>query len=428
MTVAWIVLILATPATTADPGPHVKVEVSPKQEVWVGQRVALTIILATPDLFAGVPTFEIPPIPGTIVLSPSGSPDVGSEQFGDTTFTTQRHEFAVYAERPGTVHVPPFPIRFESNAGYSKPTIQRRVTTEEISFTAKNPPGSEGLGTVIAARDLKVTVGWQPEPKAVKVGDAFTLSVTVAASDVPGMVFPPLRFGPIDGVADYPKEPVVSDQTDRGKFTGQRTDSVTFICERPGTVTIPDRTLTWFDLAAGELKTEKLTGRTFEVIPDPTPEAERRPLSTPARSDRGWWWIVVSVVTAAIGWWLAMRILPWWKQVRTRRAGSEAADFALFRQACRSADPHAIYVALLGWLDHFGPISLDQFTGMADDPQLTTAVDDLKGRLYSQSEAFGPWSSARALFVRAKLARNSLRHGGRPTEPELALPPLNPSR
>src|SRR5262249_28690432 len=151
MTVAWIVLILAVPAATADPAPHVKVEVSPKKETWVGQRVALTITLSTPDLFAGVPAFEIPPISGAFVLPPSGSPDVGSEQVGDTTFTTQRHEFAVYAQRPGTIHIPPFPILFESNAGYGKPTVQRRVTTEDVSFTARNPPGSEGLGTVIAA-------------------------------------------------------------------------------------------------------------------------------------------------------------------------------------------------------------------------------------------------------------------------------------
>ena len=90
MIVAWIAFILVAPAATDDPAPHVKVEVSPQRDAWVGQRVALTITLATPDYFAGVPAFEIPPISGAIVVPPSGSPDVGSQQEGDTTFTTQR--------------------------------------------------------------------------------------------------------------------------------------------------------------------------------------------------------------------------------------------------------------------------------------------------------------------------------------------------
>src|SRR5262249_52395321 len=162
----------------AEPPPRVKVELSPKDGAWVGQRVTLAITLSTPDLFAGAPDFDLPTIPGAVVLPP-GSPIVGSETIGDTTFTTQRHEFAVYAQRAEVVRIPAFAIRFESNAGFGQPTIARQVTTGAVSFTAKTPPGADGLGIVIAARHLEVTDEWQPEPKAPRVGDAFTRTLTV---------------------------------------------------------------------------------------------------------------------------------------------------------------------------------------------------------------------------------------------------------
>src|SRR5262249_46511061 len=141
--VALLLLFFAAPALADDPPARVRVELSTKDGAWVGQRVTLAITLSTPDLFAGAPSFAMPPIPGAVVLPPASSPVVGSETIGDTTFTTQRHEFAVYAQRAEVVRIPAFAIHFESNAGFGKPLIERRVTTEAVSFTAKSPPGAD---------------------------------------------------------------------------------------------------------------------------------------------------------------------------------------------------------------------------------------------------------------------------------------------
>jgi hypothetical protein len=429
---APLFLLLATPAAAADPQPRVKVELSPKDGAWVGERVTLAVTLATPDLFAGAPSFEMPAIPGVVVLPPAGSPVIGSETVGDATFTTQRHEFAVYAQRPGVVRVPAFPIRFESNAGFGTPTVRREVTTPAVSFEAKTPPGAGGLGTVIAARDLKVTDAWAPEPKAAKAGDAFTRTVTVTAGGVPGMVLPPLRLDAPDGLAAYPKPPAVTDRTNRGELTGERVESVTYVCEAPGTVVIPDRTLTWFDLDAKELKTVRLPGRTFSVTADPAAPPDAAPAAAaPAGGGARWWrpFVVVGVVLAS-GWVLLTRVRPWWARHRAARAESEPAYFARFERACRAHDPHAAYTALLAWLDRLGPLSLAEFAARADDSTLTGVLSDLQDRVYARPGATRPdprWP-ARDLAVRAALARRRIRSATRPPGAEGSLPPLNPSR
>jgi hypothetical protein len=425
---ALLFLTLVAPATAADPPPRVTVELSPKDGAWVGQRVTLAVTLSTPDLFAGVPSFDIPPIPGVVVVPPAGSPTIGTETAGGDTFTTQRHEFAVYAQRPGVVRIPAFPVRFETNAGFGKPTVRREVTTREASFTAKSPPGAEGLGTVIAARELKVTDEWEPEPKSPKVGDAFTRTLAVTAAEVPGMVFPPLRVDAVEGLAAYPKQPTVEDRTDRGTLTGRRVEAVTYVCEKPATVTVADRTLTWFDLDAEELKTVQLPGRTFAVEPTPnaSPEAATAP-PAPARGQARWWWaFAAGGCVVALGGFVLTRVWPWWKQARADRAQSEAAYFARFRHACHRSDPHGVYVALLAWLDRLGPMTVEEFTTRADDPVLTEAVDLLRDRVYTRPDPAAPaaWS-AHPLLERVEVARR-LRHPAAGLTAVNPLPPLNP--
>jgi hypothetical protein len=405
----------------------VKVEVSPKDGAWVGQRVTLAVTLYTPDLFAGVPSFEMPPVPGTVVLPPAGSPVIGSDRLDGDTFTTQRHEFAVYAQRPGPVRIPAFPVRFETNAGFGKPTVRRQVTTDAVSFEARVPPGAEGLGTVIAARGLKVADVWEPEPKSPKVGDAFTRTITTTAAGVPGMVFPPLRFDAIDGLAAYPKEPAVTDRTDRGALTGQRTDAVTFVCERPGAVTIPDRTLTWFDLDAKELKTVKLPGRTLDVAPNPGVAGASPSGTVPVESrSRGWWAVPIVGVVSVLGWLLAVRARAWWERARAAVAGAEPTHFARFLRACHSADPHAAYLALLKWLDRVGPTSADEFAAHAGDPELARLLSALGAAAYGRTGGAWDDGARHELVRRVSAARQALRRSMGHASVSSPLPPLNP--
>lgn len=394
----YLLLFASSPALAFDPAPRVKAELSPRDEVWMGQRVTLAITLSTPDFFAGVPSFEIPPIPGVVVLAPAGSPSVGSETIGETRFTTQRHEFSVYAQRAGLVRIPAFRIRFESNSGYGKPVIPRQVTTDALMFHAKTPPGAEGLGTVVSARNLKVTDVWHPEPTTPKVGDAFERVLTVTADDVPGMVIPSFQLDQVEGLAAYPKPTRVSDHIERGALTGQRVEITTYICDAAGTVTVPNRTLTWFDLATNTLSTVTLSSRTFTVAPLPNPEPT---LETPSVRSGGWWAAVATLVgILGLAGFLAVRIWPRWVRAYASWTASEPAQFARLRRISQSGDPHAMYVALLQWLDRIGPISLDEFALQAHDLAMTRAIGGLTDRVYHRADTgrSAEWSG-RPLFT-----------------------------
>ena len=61
----------------------------------------------------------------------------------------------------------------------------------------------------------------------------------MTAESVLGMGFPPLTVDPIDGLGVYPGGPDVRDRSDRGRFTGTRIETTTYVCEQAGTFEIP---------------------------------------------------------------------------------------------------------------------------------------------------------------------------------------------
>jgi hypothetical protein len=291
-----------------------------KEKVWVGQRVTLIIELLSPGYFAGSPAFDLPSVPGILILQPDGRPVLGSEMIDHTSYTIQRHELAVLSQRAGHIKIPSFSVRFSTRQGAASP-VEQRLQTDAVSFDANLPPGAEALATLISARDLTATEKWRPEPGAAKAGDAFTRTITFSASDVPAMAFPPFPPKEIPGLGVYPKAPMLLDQNERGVTRGERRDSLIYICQRPGQFKIPAARFTWWDLDHHQLRTVDFPARTFEVAANPAlPIPPVAVSSAPDRNLRAQirgLGVVGGLigVLAVFGWWTRRRRPRWWRSL-----------------------------------------------------------------------------------------------------------------
>jgi len=342
--------------------------------VWVGQRVTIKVELLTTTFFAGAPVFQLPAIPQALLMQIEDHPVLGTEQVDDTTYNVQQHELALFMLRPGGYTVPPFTVRFASAPRYGEPPVEHRLTTPAIQVEARMPPGAEHLPSLISTRELHVTQTWQPQPTQARLGDAFTRTITLMAPDVPGMVFPPLPLAKVDGLAVYPKPPVVQDQVERGTFTGQRTQTVTYVCEHPGLVTLPALIIPWWDVEHQKLQQVTLPALTLQVV----------------APSRGWsWWTVATglglAASAAVCWRQRRALRGAWERWYMRRQASEARCFAQVHKACRAGDAMAAYNALLRWLDctHSGPGSAT----LADDLLTRCSSVDLRRHVESLQDA-----------------------------------------
>lgn len=419
--------VLPAVAVGSEPA-RVQASISTKGDVWIGQRVTLVVELFAPGFFSGAPAFDLPQVPGVVITKPEDRPTLDSRTIDGVSYTVQRHEFAVYAQRAGTVTIPGFAVRFGAAERFGAPEKEYTATTQPVSFVAKLPPGAEGLATVVTTRQLKVTETWSPEPGAAKVGAAFTRTITVEARDVPGMVLPSFAFDPPDGLKAYPKAPDVSDRAERGELTGQRVETVTYVCEKPGRYELPALVLAWWNPAEQKLNREKLPARAFEATAPLEPPSSAAPPTPPSR----WWLAPIGVVSAVgiFGWWFAPALGAAWKRHRARVTGSERTYFAAFDRACRTNDPHAAYRALLAWLDRAAigsPVTLDDFARRAADPLLAAELVALQDALFGAPATPRPVWSGRQLARRVRLARKRLSRSTRGARRGPPLPPLNPT-
>jgi hypothetical protein len=298
----------------------VRTTLATKGDVWVGQHVTLVIELMSPGFFSGSPTFYLPQVSQVLLLQPNDRPVLGSETIDGASYTIQRHEFAVFAQRAGTVTIPSFQVRFSTRVGTAQP-VEHLLSADGVSFEVKLPPGAESLATLISARELKATETWQPRSTAAKEGDAFKRTLTFSAPDVPAMAFPPFPTSEIPGIGVYAKAPSLVDQSERGVMRGERQEIITYVCQRPGRFVLPAARFTWWDLEHQQLRTVDFPARTFEVAANPA-------FSSPpnaAISQKEWKWpaharglivaIVAIAILAGVAWWTNRYRPSWWKAI-----------------------------------------------------------------------------------------------------------------
>lgn len=269
---------VSAPAAAAPVQPvgKVRAALAGNEPIWAGQKATLRVDLLAPGYFADAAVFDLPRIPGLLLLPPAGSPSVGSEDVDGITYTVQQHEVSIISLQPGPVTVPPFEIRFNfKRAPLDKDSVSGAVKTPAVQFTVKPVPGLPEGTAALTSADLAITESWKPEPPPtgtqVQTGSAFVRTLSWTASDLPGMAFPPLRAEKIRGLGIYPATPEVNDTYERGELHASRRDSVTYVCRTGGKFTIPAVTIKWWDPKTKELKETTFPARTIDVAAPPVP-------------------------------------------------------------------------------------------------------------------------------------------------------------
>lgn len=423
----------------------VRTRLEPEGEVLAGQKVVLWVEMLTATWFPSAPrlprTLEVP---GAIVVQPDSSSVNLTERVGGVTLSGVSRRYLVFPQDAGTIETPPVPLTLvvALESGAPSPELSCEAPSQRIS--ARRPPGSEGLGFVLAAPGLTVSERWDPDPAGeLKLGESLTRTVAVTIDDAVAMLIPPLAMEPLEGIGLYPGKPELDDRANRGQLTGRRTDSVTMIMEAEGAYELPEVVYHWYDLRRGELREEVLPAVTVTVLPNPELAAEHfsetREEESAAEVDgeadvAGRWRYALPVGAITVILLLVIRrriarIPATLAERRRRRAEGEAHYFELFSRAAAAGDAADTMAALMAWLDRTGDgagTTLRDFVERAGDPELTEQAEALTRILYGGPAADNAgWSgdSFRRLVARA---RTSIRSEPHEQHGPPALPPLNP--
>jgi len=351
-------------------------------ESWVGQKVIMHVDVLAKDGWAQIKKVGDVEVPGAYLLRLETQGTRLSETIEGDSFTGQRYELMLFAQRAGTLTVPPVPVDIEVKTwGAGAGTRIHRMSTPRVEFLIRTPPGAAGIRGLISTEDLTANQSWTPEIDSPVVGDALKRTITLRAIDVSGMAFAPLSHDRIEDLGIYPGEPEVDDRFARGDLIGTRIETVTYVFERAGAFEIPDLEFSWWDVGAGELKLLVLPGLSLQVAGNAVAETATDE-SSPQNSPRLLWSVLIVVLIATV---VALRFgrptANRWAAWRKARSEREVVYFRRIAQSGRLGDERAVLRDTMRWLDRINddsrPARLDQFLQKYGEARTQENVSEL---------------------------------------------------
>lgn len=376
------------------------------EKAWVGQKVVLHVDVLAKDAWAQLRKVADVEVDGAYLLHLESQGTRLNESINGDSYTGQRYNFMLFAQRDGKITVPRVPVDVEIKTwGADGGTRIERMTLPLVEFVARTPPGAEGTRGLISTSNLTASQNWEPETESPMVGDAIKRRITLRAEDVSGMAFSPTLHSKIDDIGIYPGEPTVEDKFARGDLSGTRVEIVTYVFERAGHFEIPAVKLTWWNIGKEELQQIVLPGLTLQVSGGPVDESAVSRQAEQQQDKRLLWLSLLAtllVVAALLV--FGGRVAAGWKAWRKARHETEAVYFRRIRRSAQSGDPNAVLRDTMRWLDRINddsqPARLDLFLQKYGDSGAQESIPDESqsgiGAFFSHlTAARGRWRHAR---------------------------------
>jgi hypothetical protein len=404
-----LVLLLFSVSALAEVAPVAMRMAAPK--AWIGQRATLYVDLRAPGSFVGTANFELPEIPGTLLMR-IGNPVVSSQDIEGASWFVQTHEFALFSQKAGVLEVPSFPVTFSRQEGFVGPATEVKARTPTATIEIQRPPGSEQIGFLVTTEALDVTEKWDQAPGPSQVGAMFKRTIVQRASNLPGMALAPAPTTAPEGIKVYPGNAETKDKLERGDFLGERRETITYLLQKPGPLSLPAITYVWWNPKTQVLESKTLAAVNFEVA---APPAAPSPAASVA-ARRTWPLLLIAALVAGLGVWQHRRFTGWARHFWSKWNPPDRVAARQLLRACRRNDAAGAETAWGLWRDTQG-------TGFQPGPELRAAVLGLQRQLFGPAPA-GQWHGddlARAFENNPTAVTVGLIH-----EPGSALPELNP--
>ncbi len=388
---------------------------APKSNAWIGQRVPFYVDLRARGTFSGTASFDLPQIPGALVIK-IGEPVVGTEKLEGDTWFVQKHEFALFSQRAGVVEIPAFAARFSRRDGFTGPASEVQVQTAGLTLEIQRPSGSDHIGFLITTESLVVTETWDPPSGPAQIGAMFKRTITQRAEQLPGMALAPAPTEAPDGIRIYPGPVETKDNLYRGAFIGDRSETITYLLRKSGALTVPALTYVWWNPKTQTLQSKTLPAVTFDVAAPPM-----EPANGEAVAARLFWpWLLVGALIVGLMAWQRRRVAVWGRQCWRKLNPPDRVAARELLRACRSGDAPAAYRALMEWRH-----AIDSQETNSEYQSLQNEWTELSARLFSSDPPPEPWSGENLARAFAQVRRLRSRQSRAPRR-QAKLTKLNP--
>jgi len=247
--------------------PRIEVTRSGPAKPWLGQLVPINVDVWRPKGDAPLEPFSLDDVvaAGMIVKWSEQAPPPDEKQEGEARFLVQHRTLLVFPQSDGELTLPPIVAR------WTDPVTRAPVLahSSELRFQAALPP-AVGAELPLVASSVSLQQTFDRELSKLRVGDGFTRTLTLHATDTDPVVFPELSLGDTPGLTGYEAGPRASATSERGQFQADLTLRTTYVVDRVGPQRMPGVTLRWLEPRSGRYLDAAVPELTFWSGPNPS--------------------------------------------------------------------------------------------------------------------------------------------------------------
>ncbi len=305
------------------------------------------------------------------------------------------------------------------------------------------PPAEFPDAAWFPARNVELSQDWSRELRGVQAGEPITRHVTTIAAGQLQTQIPQLQPSNVQGVRVYPDKPEERSVVGPQGIHALRRDQYALIGTQAGAIELPEVTLPWWDIDAGEWRIARLPTTMLEIVPSldvaVAQTVEQPSLNSDGRVEpvvqkmHSELWRTVSIALFSL--WLLTLVFWWWSRRPAVYKSKEAKEPPLHKQQARylkqarkaalANDAVGVKDALLGWSrlqwPTNAPRSIGDLAKRVSMP-LSLELDNLCNASYGPGES--DWSGEKlAVAIRSFSVLNDQRD----TSENRDLPPLFPS-
>ncbi|MBB1277973.1 BatD family protein [Pseudoalteromonas sp. SR43-3] len=324
-------------------------------------------------------------------------------------------EYLIQPQKSGayTIAGPAFQGRVQQN--YRQLEVSALGDDQQVEI---KPIPSDYKGAWLPSELVNLDEEWQPNDNTVEVGTPITRTITLTALGVTKEQLPEISMPTIDGIRSYPDKKENNNAVRDGRVVSQQTASYALLPQKPGTYTLPEIKLPWFNTKMNRISVATLPKRTITVTPsttapntaiaNPQPSTNNSPtlenISNQAtgtqpietKSDTPLWLIVV----AALGYILWIGTVIFYlisrstknttEKLQLNTRGTSQPSLNELKALAKTHDVKAFYTALNNFsvkVTHKNVGAIDELCIHVNSSELNGLISQLQAQLYSNKGA-----------------------------------------
>jgi len=244
-----------------------------QEQVYAQQQLVITQQIFSDKNMSAYGMAEIDFNGMDVISQPLGEEKQYKTSIGDKAYLVIEKSYAVFPQSSGLLKLSPVlaEARIGSTANSFFDSFGRnkvvRARSNALNIAVLPVPANINVNPWLPAKQFQLLEQWPQNPPEFVQGEPVTRTLSIKAEGLTAAQLPVLPEISIDGLKQYPDQPLLNDiQNDTG-ITGYRVEKVALIPTVAGKITLPAIDIPWWNTVTQKREVARIPARTIKVIP-----------------------------------------------------------------------------------------------------------------------------------------------------------------